>query len=161
MLPDRLVTIGESAFANNTSLTKVTIPDSVKTIAAKAFANDMKLKTVYIPAALKPAASGGTKPVSADAFANTTLESIHYGGIDKADILYEIFAAMPPGLWRDQVHLATDSTHVNPPTCEDNGQVMGGGFCREAGENQTAACKDLSGGEITISALGHDYQEHR
>ena len=159
VLPDRLVTIGESAFANNTSLTKVTIPDSVKTIAAKAFANDMKLKTVYIPAALKPAASGGTKPVSADAFANTTLESIHYGGIDKADILYEIFAAMPPGLWRDQVHLATDSTHVNPPTCEDNGQVMGGGFCREAGENQTAACKDLSGGEITISALGHDYQE--
>ena len=158
VLPDQLTSIGESAFANNINLTKVTIPDSVTAIGSKAFANDRGLKTVYIPAALKPATSGGTKPVSADAFANTTLESIHYGGTDKADILYEIFAAMPPGLWRDQVHLATDSTHINPPTCEENGLVMGGGFCREASDKQTEACKDLAGDEITIPALGHDYQ---
>ena len=159
VLPDRLVTIGESAFANNTSLTKVTIPDSVKTIAAKAFANDKKLKTIYIPEALKPAASGGTKPISANAFANTLLESIHYGGSDIRDVRKYIFVTMPPEVGDEKVHLATDSTHVNPPTCEDDGQVMGGGFCQAAGENQTAACKDLAGGEITINALGHDYQE--
>ena len=159
VLPDKLVTIGESAFANNTSLTKVTIPDSVKTIAAKAFANDKSLKTVYIPEALKPAASGGTKPISANAFANTLLESIHYGGSDIRDVRKYIFVTMPPEVGDEKVHLATDSTHVNPPTCEDDGQVMGGGFCQAAGENQTAACKDLAGGEITINALGHDYQE--
>lgn len=159
VLPDKLVSIGESAFANNIFLTKVTIPDSVEEIKSTAFANDKNLKTVYIPAALKPATSGGTKPISADAFANTTLESIHYGGNDKADVLYEIFAAMPPGLWRDQVHLATNSTHINPPTCVDDGLVMGGGFCREAGEKQTAVCKSLAGDEFTIKALGHDQQK--
>ncbi len=159
VLPDKLVTIGESAFANNTSLTKVTIPDSVKTIEAKAFANDKNLKTVYIPEALKPTASGTTKPVSANAFANTLLESIHYGGSDKRDVQKYIFETMPPGVTNEEVHLATDSTHVNPPTCENDGQVMGGGFCQAASENQTAACKDLAGGEITINALGHDYQE--
>lgn len=161
VLPDKLVTIGESAFANNRSLTKVTIPDTVTEIESKAFANNVKLKTVYIPEAIKPTTPGTSKPISADAFANTTLESIHYGGKDKADVLYNIFEALPTGMWREQVHLATDSTHVNPPTCVDDGLVMGGGFCREASGNQTDACKDLAGeGDGTpIAALGHDQQK--
>lgn len=160
VLPDNLTTIGEAAFANNRFLTKVTIPDSVTSIGSRAFANNNQLKTVYVPAALKPA-SGAPKPISADAFANTKLESIHYGGDDKNDVLHDIFEARPTGIWRNEVHLATDSTHVNPPTCVDDGLVMGGGFCREASANQTDVCRDLAGEKegTVITALGHDYQE--
>ena len=159
VLPDKLTSIGESAFANNTSLKKVTIPDTVTAIGSKAFANNKSLKTVYIPEALKNAASGSTKPVSKDAFANTQLESIHYGGTDKGDVLYNIFTTMPPGLCRDQVHLATDSTKVDPPTCDGPGRVMGGGFCMETNDKQLESCKDLAGDEVEIGALGHDIQE--
>ena len=41
-------TIGKSAFARCTSLTKVTIPSTVRTIKSKAFYGNKKLKSVRI-----------------------------------------------------------------------------------------------------------------
>lgn len=51
-LPDGLITIGESAFANCSGLTSITIPDSVSLIEDAAFSGCVSLKNITIPSSV-------------------------------------------------------------------------------------------------------------
>ena len=57
-IPDSVVALGESAFADCGSLTDVTIPDNVTTIEMNAFANCSSLEKVIIPDSVTALASG-------------------------------------------------------------------------------------------------------
>ena len=48
-IPDSVTSIGDSAFADCSSLTSVTIPDSVTSIGYSAFENCSKLTSIVIP----------------------------------------------------------------------------------------------------------------
>ena len=59
ILPDGVMTIGASAFANCSSLPAVTIPKDVTTIGANAFANCSYLTSIKCDATIPPVVSGG------------------------------------------------------------------------------------------------------
>ena len=160
MFSEGLGTIGSRAFSGAGELTALVIPDKVTSIGELAFAQCTKLKTVYIPASLKPAGSTAAKPISKTTFSSTTLESIHYGGSVKGDV-FSIFEALPPGFngaVSTKVHLATNDRVISEPTCVDDGKVLGGVACDEAGDTKTEVCSSLGKG-LSLTALGHDYQE--
>lgn len=48
-LPNTIITIGESAFANNDTLTSITLPSSLTTIEESAFYNVTNLKSISLP----------------------------------------------------------------------------------------------------------------
>ena len=69
IIPDTVKTIGNNAFKDCTALQSVTLPASLTTIGEQAFCGDTSLKTLYIP--------HGTTTISPGAFAESSLEEIY------------------------------------------------------------------------------------
>ena len=77
VIPNSVISIGDSAFENCTSLTSVTIPDSVTSIGRYTFENCTSLTSVTIPDSVTSIGSG--------AFSNcTSLTSIEVSGNNKS-----------------------------------------------------------------------------
>ena len=79
VLPEGMLSIGQSAFSSCTSLTSINLPDSITTIGASAFVSCSSLTSIHIPRNLISLGS--------NAFNGTLrLESIYFAAVNLADL---------------------------------------------------------------------------
>ncbi len=119
IIPDEATSIGENAFAGNTSMTSVQIPESVIEIADSAFSNCTNLKDVTIKGTgLENLGNGvfaGCEKLASVSFAKGARFLCENGTIYKHD--YSVLVEVLQGSGRKQLSMSSKVEEIRPFAC--------------------------------------------